>query len=47
MRKKIRDHLGQNCLSLGKWHAAIGCAEIARDVYAGEKHILGVDVDYP
>lgn len=47
MQKKISKHLGQDCRSLGKWHAAIGCAEIARDVYAGEKHILGVDVDYP
>lgn len=47
VRKKICKHLGQDCLSLGKWHAAIGCAEIARDVFAGEKQILGVDVDYP
>jgi putative methanogenesis marker protein 12 len=46
MYKKIRDHLGQECLRLGKWHAAIGCAEIARDVFAGKKEILGVDVDY-
>jgi hypothetical protein len=34
-------------MCLGKWHAAIGCAEIARDVFAGKKEILGVDVDYP
>lgn len=47
VQKKIRKHLGQDCRSLGKWHAAIGCAEIARDVFAGEKQILGVDVDYP
>lgn len=47
MQKKIRAHLGQECLCLGKWHAAIGCAEIARDVFAGEKEILGVDVNYP
>jgi putative methanogenesis marker protein 12 len=44
---KIRAHLGQECLRLGKWHAAIGCAEIARDVFAGKKNILGVDVNYP
>lgn len=47
MHEKIRAHLGQKCLCLGKWHAAIGCAEIARDVFAGGKEILGVDVNYP
>ena len=47
VQKKISKHLSQDCLSLGKWHAAIGCAEIARDVSAGEKEILGVDVSYP
>lgn len=47
VQKKIRAHLGQECQCLGKWHAAIGCAEIARDVFAGEKEILGVGVDYP
>ncbi|KKH18476.1 methanogenesis marker 12 protein [Methanosarcina mazei] len=47
VQKKISRHLGQECLSLGKWHAAIGCAGIARDVFAGENHILGIDVDYP
>jgi len=47
VQKKIRVHLGQECQCLGKWHAAIGCAEIARDVFAGEKEILGVDVNYP
>jgi putative methanogenesis marker protein 12 len=47
MQKKIHAHLEQECQSLGKWHAAIGCAEIARDVYAGEKNILGIDVNYP
>ncbi len=47
VQKKIRAHLGQECQCLGKWHAAIGCAEIARDVFAGKKDILGVDVDCP
>ncbi|AKB43268.1 methanogenesis marker 12 protein [Methanosarcina vacuolata] len=46
VQKKIRAHLGQECQCLGKWHAAIGCAEIARDVFAGEKEILGVEVNY-
>jgi putative methanogenesis marker protein 12 len=47
VQKKITAHLGQECMCLGKWHAAIGCAEIARDVFAGMKEILGVDVNYP
>lgn len=47
VQKKIHAHLGQECQCLGKWHAAIGCAEIARDVFAGEKEILGINVDYP
>lgn len=47
IQKKISEHLGQECMCLGKWHAAIGCAEIARDVFAGKKEILGIDVDHP
>jgi len=47
VQKKIHAHLGQECQFLGKWHAAIGCAEIARDVFEGEKEILGVEVNYP
>lgn len=47
VQKKISAHLGHECQCLGKWHAAIGCAEIAKDVFAGKKEILGVDVNYP
>lgn len=47
VQKKISVHLGHECQCLGKWHAAIGCAEIAKDVFAGKKEILGVDVNYP
>ncbi|MCQ1535163.1 methanogenesis marker 12 protein [Methanosarcina sp. KYL-1] len=47
VQEKICQHLGKECECLGKWHAAIGCAEIARDVFAGAKQILGVDVEYP
>lgn len=47
VQEKICKLLGHDCTSLGRWHAAIGCAEIARDVFSGEKQILGVDVDYP
>ena len=47
VQKKISEHLGQECLCFGRWHAAIGCAEIARDVFGGKKEIIGVDVNYP
>jgi putative methanogenesis marker protein 12 len=46
VQKKINRHLGHECLCFGRWHAAIGCAEIARDVFGGKKEILGVDVNY-
>ncbi|MBW6470550.1 MAG: methanogenesis marker 12 protein [Methanosarcinaceae archaeon] len=42
---KINDHLDANCHVLGKWSAAIGCAEIARDIAGGAKDILGIDVN--
>jgi len=29
---------------LGKWSAAIGCAEISRDIYFGKDEILGIKV---
>lgn len=32
--------------SLGKWSAAIGCAEISKDVYSGKDEILGIKVDW-
>jgi hypothetical protein len=47
IQKKISVHLEQKCFCLGKWHAAIGCAEIARDVFSGKREILGIDVSYP
>ncbi len=47
IQKKISEHLGQECLCFGRWHAAIGCAEIARDVFGGKREIIGVDVNYP
>ena len=43
---KINDHLGINCHVLGKWSAAIGCAEIARDIANGAEYILGIDVNF-
>ena len=43
--KKIVEYLlGTKTIHLNKWSAAIGCAEIARDVYGGKKDILGIKV---
>lgn len=41
---KIEDILNMKTIHLDKWSAAIGCAEIARDVHAGKKNILGIEV---
>jgi len=46
VREKISTHLGKECKALGKWQAAIGCAELARDVFGGAKEILGLDVEW-
>lgn len=46
VREKINRHLGRECKALGKWHAAIGCAEIARDVFGGAEEILGLEVEW-
>jgi len=43
---RIDRHLGVKSHSLGKWSAAVGCAEIARDIAAGASDILGLDVNY-
>ncbi|MCL7410979.1 MAG: methanogenesis marker 12 protein [Methanosarcinaceae archaeon] len=43
---KVNDHLGMKCHVLGKWSAAIGCAEIARDIFGGAEDILGIDVNF-
>lgn len=43
---KVNAHLGVNCHVLGKWSAAIGCAEIARDIFGGAEDILGIDVNF-
>ena len=39
---KVNAHLGVKCHILGKWSAATGCAEIARDIAKGAKDILGI-----
>jgi len=46
IRQKISSLLGKEILGLDRWCAAIGCAEIARDVYAGKDDILGIKVDH-
>ncbi|MGP8320020.1 MAG: methanogenesis marker 12 protein [Methanosarcinaceae archaeon] len=43
---KINGHLDVKCHVLGKWSAAIGCAEIARDISGGTGDILGIGVNY-
>ena len=43
---KINNHLDVKCHVLGKWSAAIGCAEIARDIAGGANKILGIDVNF-
>lgn len=43
---KVNGHLGVKCHVLGKWSAAIGCAEIARDIAGGAEDILGIDVNF-
>ncbi len=44
--EKVNAHLDVNCHVLGKWSAAIGCAEIARDIFGGAEDILGIDVNF-
>ncbi|MDY6964814.1 MAG: methanogenesis marker 12 protein [Halobacteriota archaeon] len=46
VRSEIERLLDVKTTSLGKWSAAVGCAEIARDVYGGKDEILGIEVDY-
>jgi putative methanogenesis marker protein 12 len=46
IEERMASLLGVKTTHLDKWSAAIGCAEIARDVYAGKENILGVEVDY-
>ncbi len=41
---KINELLDINAHILNKWSAAIGCAEIARDIYKGKNNILGINV---
>jgi putative methanogenesis marker protein 12 len=43
---KIHNHLGTKPYVLGRWSAAIGCAEIARDIVSGATEILGLNVNY-
>ncbi|WP_321428748.1 methanogenesis marker 12 protein [uncultured Methanolobus sp.] len=43
---KIESHLGAKVHVLDRWSAAIGCAEIARDVHSGSDEILGLNVNF-
>ncbi len=42
--EKIEHHLGVKSHVLDRWSAAIGCAEMARDIANGAKEILGLEV---
>ena len=44
--EKIEQHLGVQSHVLDRWSAAIGCAEIARDIAMGAREILGLEVKY-
>lgn len=44
--EKIEDHLGVKSHVLDRWSAAIGCAEMARDIAKGAREILGLEVKY-
>lgn len=46
VKSEIERLLSVRTFSVRKWSAAQGCAEIARDVYQGEKEILGIKVNY-
>ncbi|MHC1636203.1 MAG: methanogenesis marker 12 protein, partial [Candidatus Methanospirareceae archaeon] len=46
VRRRISEHLGVKCKAITHYSAAIGCAEIAKDVFYGRKDILGVGVKY-
>ena len=43
--ERIENHLGVKAHVLDRWSAAIGCAEIARDIYEGSTEILGLRVN--
>ncbi len=43
--EKIKKHLGTDCHVLDRWSAAVGCAEIARDIANGSREILGIPVN--
>ncbi|MDI6859408.1 MAG: methanogenesis marker 12 protein [Methanocellales archaeon] len=45
VKKMVEYHLDTKTIHFDKWSAAIGCAEIARDVHAGKKDVLGIKVD--
>ncbi|WP_340818780.1 methanogenesis marker 12 protein [Methanolobus sp. WCC4] len=44
--ERIEKHLGVKAHVLDRWSAAIGCAEIARDIHEGSVEILGLNVNF-
>ncbi|MGB2729020.1 MAG: methanogenesis marker 12 protein [Halobacteriota archaeon] len=45
MKKRIDRLLSIKAETITRYSAAIGCAEIAKDVFYGEKNILGIEVE--
>jgi putative methanogenesis marker protein 12 len=46
MKMLIDRLLNVNTKTVTRYSAAIGCAQIARDVFGGKKDILGIEVEY-
>lgn len=44
--EKIENHLGVQGHVLDRWSAAMGCAEMARDIAKGSREILGLQVKF-
>jgi putative methanogenesis marker protein 12 len=44
--QRIEKHLDVRVRVLDRWSAALGCAEIARDIHAGSRDILGLNVNF-
>ncbi|MCW3138035.1 MAG: methanogenesis marker 12 protein [Methanophagales archaeon] len=45
MKERVDQLLGVKTRTLTRYSAAIGCAEIARDVYYGKREIMGIKVE--
>jgi putative methanogenesis marker protein 12 len=46
IKQRVETLLSTSSILLEPWSAALGCAEIAKDVYEGADNIIGVPVDF-